>query len=203
MERSMIKEPVEMWRPVVGHEGKYEVSDQGRVRSLDCILTYVRRDQYSGRDLMIRRVHSGRMLRPGPSKSGHLSVVLGRKEGSRLIHHLVLEAFVGPCPDKHEGCHGNDVPDDNRLDNLRWGTRSDNIKDAIKNGGKCVGERSWQAKLTSADVQAIRAKFADRSNVGVGHYDRSLPSMAAEARARGVSETTVRNIARGESRRHG
>ena len=46
----------------------------------------------------------------------------------------VLEAFVGPCPPGLEACHGNDVADDNRLENLRWDTRTENQLDRVRNG---------------------------------------------------------------------
>lgn len=68
----------EVWKPVVGYENSYEVSDLGRVRSIDRICPYQRRDQYSGRILSIARVRKGVLLRPGVSESGHLIVVLGR-----------------------------------------------------------------------------------------------------------------------------
>lgn len=123
----------EIWKPVVGYEGIYEVSDHGRVRSLDRIQVYSRIDQYSGRELTVHRLHRGRMLRPGRMTAGHLSVALG-KGNSVCVHVLVLEAFVGPCPPGHESLHRDDVPSNNVLDNLRWGTRSDNIRDAIRNG---------------------------------------------------------------------
>lgn len=131
---------VERWLPIVGFEGLYEVSDQGRVRGLDRKLLYERRDQYSGRMLMVERRRKGQVLRPGRKPSGHVSVSLGRGQ-SRDVHVLVLEAFVGPCPDKHEALHSNDIPDDNRLTNLRWGTRSENIYDAIRNGRRTYKTR--------------------------------------------------------------
>ncbi len=123
----------EIWKPVVSYEGQYEVSDRGRVRSLDRVQTYTRTDQYSGRDLIIVRRHRGKMLRPGRMTGGHLSVALG-KGNSVCVHVMVLEAFIGPCPSGHESLHRDDVPANNSLDNLRWGTRSDNMHDAIRNG---------------------------------------------------------------------
>ena len=151
----------ERWLPVVGFEGRYEVSDLGRVRSVDRAEIYVRRDQYSGRDLVVKRTLKGRMLRPGPNDSGHLTVAIG-KGNSRLVHQLVLEAFVGPCPPRHECRHANDVPDQNTLENLCWGTRSDNLHDAVRNGKKQVGEKHHKAKLTEDQVLAIRQASGTR-----------------------------------------
>ena len=107
---------MEIWKLVPGYDGKYEVSDQGQIRS------YKRRPE-------------GRILRPGRMPSGHLSVALGRKN-SQCVHKLVLLAFVGAAPDKHECLHMNGNPADNRLSNLRWGTRSENMKDAYAHGAR-------------------------------------------------------------------
>lgn len=152
----------ERWLPVVGFEGRYEVSDLGRVRSLDRMETYTRIDQYSGRNLIITRRHAGRMLRPGHKQSGHVSVALGREHGSVDVHILVLEAFIGSCPTGKECCHENDVADDNRLENLSWGTRSKNLHDAVRNGKKSIGEKHHKAKLTEVQVLAIRQASGPR-----------------------------------------
>ena len=71
---------------------------------------------------------------------GHLSVALGRGN-SRCVHELVLLAFVGAKPPKHECRHLNGDPADNRLENLAWGTRSENIKDAVAHGTWMTPER--------------------------------------------------------------
>lgn len=120
---------VETWKPVVGFEGCYEISSAGRVRSLDRQATEIRR----GKPCV--RTFKGKLLSPGVMASGHLFVMLGRGNG-RLVHHLVLEAFIGPRPDGLECLHDNDIPDDNWFQNLRWGTRAENIEDAFRNGGR-------------------------------------------------------------------
>lgn len=131
----------ERWLPVVGFEAMYEVSDLGRVRSLDRVLPYERADQYSGRVLSVQRKRKGQLLRPGRKPSGHVSVALGRGR-SMDVHVLVLTAFVGQCPEGQEALHENDIPGDNRLANLRWGTRSENIHDAIRNGRRTYHRRA-------------------------------------------------------------
>lgn len=117
----------EQWRPVVGYEDHYEVSDQGRVRSLDRIV------QRRGCAPFTKQ---GKLLTPSPSKTGHMRVAL-TKDGNlkfQYVHRLVLAAFTGPCPDGMEACHWNDNPADNRLANLRWATRSGNMYDRTRNG---------------------------------------------------------------------
>ncbi|MBM4587599.1 hypothetical protein GS507_05245 [Rhodococcus hoagii] len=113
----------ESWRPVPGYEGSYEVSNHGQVRGLD---------RYGSDG---RRV-AGRVLTPGRHhRDRHLQVNLCKDGVARttLLHRLVLEAFVGPCPDGSVACHWDDDPDNNHVDNLRWGTLEDNARDAVRN----------------------------------------------------------------------
>ena len=125
----------ELWKAIPGYECRYEVSDQGRVRSLDRDVVCIGKIKgaYTSRK-------KGRVLRPGASNFGHLSVVLGRRN-TRMVHELVLAAFVGPRPANRECCHNNGVPTDNRLTNLRWGTRRENISDSVRHGNWLTPER--------------------------------------------------------------
>jgi NUMOD4 motif-containing protein/HNH endonuclease len=125
----------EQWRPVVGFPD-YEVSDHGRVRSVDRIKLYTQRSK-SGRAYTVERKHHGRLLRAGTMKSGHQIVILGRGN-PRCVHALVLEAFVGLAPTGTECCHWDDDPANNRLSNLRWDTRASNLADYKRNHGRHV-----------------------------------------------------------------
>jgi len=92
----------------------------------------------------------------------HFAINIGRRQAAKrvFIHRLMLEAFVGPPPTVKSVCrHINDVPDDNRLENLAWGTSADNAQDAIKNGRRPVNENHQHAKLSNADVLSIRARY--------------------------------------------
>jgi hypothetical protein len=145
---------VENWRAVPAYKGLYEVSDLGRVRSLPRTTV-----QPNG-GVFVRAM---RILQPGRWQSGHLFVILS-KEGKRErfgVHRLVLLAFVGPCPPGQEGLHGPDHnPANNRLANLRWGTRRENWQDAVDIGSRVggqVGLLNVNAKLTAEQVREIRA----------------------------------------------
>ena len=124
---------MEEWRPVVGYEGRYEVSDQGRIRSLDRVETL--RSRWGG--TFTRRVR-GRMMRlMAHPQSGRPCVGTRgpNKDKSKdyiLIHRAVLEAFVGPGEGRY-ALHWDDDPHHNTLDNLRWGTPSDNAFDRERN----------------------------------------------------------------------
>jgi hypothetical protein len=78
-----------------------------------------------------------------------------------LVHRLVLEAFVGSCPDSFECCHKDGNPLNNRLENLRWGSRSENRLDAVNHGTNNFlrGELNVKAKLTWEEVRLIRRLY--------------------------------------------
>lgn len=73
----------------------------------------------------------------------------------KFIHRLVLEVFVGFCPKGMECCHNNGNKQDNRLENLRWDTRSNNAKDAVRHGTYIRGEKHYFSKLTEQNVRMI------------------------------------------------
>ena len=118
----------ERWLPVVGYEGLYEVSDMGRVRSL-------RRVTRDGQQI------KGRILKERLLPTGRPKVSLCR-DGSTVDaypYRLALEAFVGACPDGMEALHYDDDPNNNSISNLRWGTRTDNMRDMARNGNGNAG----------------------------------------------------------------
>ena len=113
---------IESFKDIPGWGGRYRVSDQGAVVSIRWVES--------------RQEYTQRALCPRPVPSGHLRVALCR-DGvcqDRSIHSLVLESFVGPRPEGAVVCHWNDIPSDNRLENLRWGTPTDNLNDCVRNG---------------------------------------------------------------------
>ena len=100
-----------------------------------------------------------RPLKQNPAnKHGHLKVSLCRNgdQVTRLVHHLVLEAFVGPRPEGTEACHDPDRdPSNNRLSNLRWDTPKANGQDRVRHGTQARGEVGGSAKLTREIVEQI------------------------------------------------
>lgn len=124
----------EEWRPIVGYDGLYEVSSHGRVRSVDRWVETPNR--WGG----ITRYHKpGRVLAQKRKKQRlHAYAVVnlssGGVVGTSAVHRLVLEAFVGPCPDGMETRHRDGNLFDNRLSNLKWGTPSENARDRVTHG---------------------------------------------------------------------
>jgi hypothetical protein len=149
----------ERWLPVPieGCEGYYEVSDLGRARSLD------HRAQWRGQGWYVKR---GRILKATPTTRGYLHVTVSsfrdgkRKHLTPLIHRLVLEAFVGPCPEGQEARHGPGGQLDNRLVNLCYGTKVQNAQDKRRDGTYVEGTISVNAKLTEDIVRECRSRYA-------------------------------------------
>lgn len=135
----------EEWRSISGYEGYYEISNMGRVRSLDRI-SY-------GRSL------TGRLLRPGRTSGGHRSVGLSRDGVATqyYVHQLVAAAYIGPRPVGYDICHNDNDPDNNRVQNLRYDTRAGNFADKIANG---TANPTGYRNLKPDEVRLIRAGLA-------------------------------------------
>lgn len=93
---------IEVWKPVIGYEGRYEVSNYGRVKSLDYMHT--------GKEKLLRTYNDG---------DNHLYVVLNSKSHKKSqVYRLTYEAFIGPIPNGYFVHHINDNPLDNHISNL-------------------------------------------------------------------------------------
>jgi hypothetical protein len=106
-----------------------------------------------------RRKGSWKPMKPILKKHGYMQVVLSRgdEQHTRLVHRLVLEAFVGPAPSEHECCHDDGNRTNNAISNLRWDTRKNNQSDIERHGTRNAprGERSGSAKLTEEQVREV------------------------------------------------
>ena len=119
----------EIWKDVFGFEGLYQVSNLGKVRSLDMLVNY-------GIGIGLRK---GRVLKPKKNNGGYLQVVLC-KEGKPtcfLVHRLVWEAFNGKIPEGMQINHIDEDKSNNRLENLNLMTPKENT-----NWGTAIERRS-------------------------------------------------------------
>lgn len=99
--------------------------------------------------------------------SNHASVCLRQNNKSKYlyVHRLVLETFIGPCPEEMECCHNDGNPQNNKLVNLRWDTPTNNNRDKIKHGTNVSlkGECSLRSKLNELQVRIIRRCYDNTS----------------------------------------
>ena len=169
----------------------------GRIRSVGRVIR--RSDGGHGTTVRLR----GRVLRPAPDASGHLRVALCPGDGrqhTKKVHRLVLEAFVGPCPDGMECCHANGDPADNRLANLRWDTPASNTQDRIRHGvhnmsrrGECAWghllappnlasrERGWRQCLACVRARGARHRRGESLAWFVADANRRYAEIMAGA----------------------
>ncbi|MBA3484450.1 MAG: HNH endonuclease [Pirellulales bacterium] len=138
------------YRPIAGFPG-YRVGDDGTVWS-----EWRRKGQGRGHAPLLYQSGFWHELKSF-DKYGRPVVSLGRGN-RRYVARLVLEAFVGPCPEGMESCHFPDSTSANcRLDNLRWGTSVENTDDQRKHCTLIGGEQHGMAKLTNPEVEQIRS----------------------------------------------
>ena len=135
---------LEYWKPVVGWEDFYQVSNTGRIISIrNSINTWF-----------------GREMKGVPNqKSGRPYVTLwdGKRRVSAKVHNVVSAAFHGPRPTGYDVNHKNGCVRKNWVSNLEYITPEENRAHALANGLCPRGERNGASKLREADIVAIRA----------------------------------------------
>lgn len=131
--------PGEVWKPMIGFEDRYEISNMGRVWS-------------------IKRPHpavkTGKIVAGRSDAHGYVKVLIDRK--SHAVHRLVLKTFTGPPAEGQQAAHRNGDPSDNRLANLRWATRLENAADKKLHGTQPCGTTHRAATLTAEQVAELR-----------------------------------------------
>lgn len=142
----------EEWRPVPCYEGLYEVSDRGRVRSLDRIAIHT--NQYGE----YRKQLYGKQLNPVIHHTGYSVVSLCRdgEQISKRVHVLVAEAFLGKAPANMQTMHLDGDKENNKLSNLRYGTPLENNSARVAHGKSLVGIKNHKAKLVDENILEIR-----------------------------------------------
>lgn len=114
----------EEWKPVTGYEGLYEVSNQGRVRSLPKKVRRPHTRPYTTKLYVLK----GRV----GNKHGHIHVILTDHNGkarNHWVHRLVALEWCDRLPGQDYVLHGPEGPAVNRADHLRWGTHAENDAD--------------------------------------------------------------------------
>lgn len=126
----------EIWKPVVGFEKKYEVSNLGTVR----------------------KITTKRCLKQSNETFGKSRVCLcfdGIRK-MKTVSNIVIESFIGNIPNGKEVCHNNGNAQDNRLANLRIDTHVNNIKDKFKHGTIARGERHGMNKFKQCEIDEVK-----------------------------------------------
>ena len=138
------------WLDIPGWETRYEVSENGDVRSKDMVVGA------KGGKTAIRK---GRVLAPVRKSNGYLAVTLtdGINRPQIGVHRLVARAFLGECPIGLHVLHGDGNKTNNHYSNLRYGTPAENVEDTRLHGRRKYGVQITNAKLDDDAVRHIRS----------------------------------------------
>ena len=168
---------MEVWKPISGYEGFYEVSNLGRIRSLERIV-----ECSDGRKRKIK----DRTLK-GSSYSGGYSGVTLHKDGCAKfvnIHRIVAEAFVPNPLEKEEVNHKDENPSNNHASNLEWVTHKENLN---------YGTRQERARKAIVEAQGRAVRQLSIDGELVAEYE----SLSAACNATGTHVSNITKCAKG------
>jgi hypothetical protein len=140
---------VEVWKPIKNYEDLYEVSNYGRIKRTTFINNQVTKQQE-------------KILKPQKHNKGYLTITLTKngKQKQKLLHRLVAETFIENPMNKKEVNHINGIKTDNRVENLEWVTKEENMQHAFKILGK---KAQATGKFGKDNPKAIKVKMIDKN----------------------------------------
>ena len=165
----------EIWKDIPGYENIYQISNLGRIKSLDRIIICKNK----------KNIKRGKILKVEIVNNGYERIQLHKNNKCKRykMHRLVAQAFISNPEKKPYVNHKNGIKNDNRVINLEWCTQSENILHAYKTGLRrsLKGENHGRALLTRKDVLNIRyilknkeitsIEIAKRYNISVKAID--------------------------------
>ena len=174
----------EIWKDVEGCEGKYQISNLGRFRSLD---RYVYQKTCGGKT--VRHIYKGKIIKGFVQNTGYLMVTI--KGEKRLIHRLVAENFIKKIVDKDFVNHKNGIKLDNRVENLEWVTPKENVQHAIRTG--LMQDRRIQAMNNKNRSKKI-AQYDLNHNFIKYHIDSVEAEKELKSKGIKVSARNIRQV---------
>lgn len=176
----MSGEEVEEWAPIPGREATHEISSFGRLRS----LTYGFR--YGSKRRAEPKILAGRL-----NNTGYLRIAFCNPAKDELVHRLVLLAFRGaPDDPRADGSHLDGNSTNNRLSNLIWESRRENLARKVAHGTQTRGETSPTAKLSTVEAIDIARRYENGE------------TQASIARQYNINPSSVSRIVTGRRWRH-
>lgn len=175
----------EIWKPVKNYEGFYEVSNFGKVRSLDRVFPTKKG---------VVKCTKGKVMNLTLKDNGYKTVMLsvGGESKRFHVHRLVSEAFIYNSSRKPIVNHKNGIKADNNVKNLEWVTHRENVEHALKNNLTPVGMQCKYSKLTDEKILAIKRLYRLNPNFSKIKIAKKLK----------ISDSTVHKIIRNKRWKH-
>lgn len=172
----------EIWKDIADYEGRYQVSNLGRVKS----LARIKYPHYLSKE---------KILSVRPKKHGYTKVYLFIENNmvDFYVHRLVAMAFIEPVDGKPHINHINGIRNDNRVENLEWCTRSENSKHSYIIG-IAKPKRWWLGKFNKTYCKKIAQYDLD------GNFIKEFPSTREANRQLGISYASIYYALKGERR---
>ena len=181
----------EIWKDVKGYEGMYMVSNLGRIRSLDRIIT-----QGAKNNSVARHPYKGRILKPIKQNIGYLTVTL---KGKIIhLHRLIAETFIPNPLAKPFINHKDGKKDNNTVDNLEWVTAKENSQHAWKTGLSYMTDAHREAARHSARKGAPKHWIPIEQYTKDGEYIQTFNSIREASQRTGANQTHISLCAKGK-----
>lgn len=187
-------EQKEIWKPVVGYEGLYEVSNFGRVRSLQ--RTIIQKDG-------IIITYKGRFKKIRINSYGYPCVTLCKNEKSKQysLHRILAKAFIPNPENKPEIDHINTNRADYRLENLRWVTHAENMRNPLSQQNIQSNSKTHEALRKSIKTKIERKRKTAPKRVYQfsidGEFIAEYESAREASKVTGLTAMTIAEVSRG------
>lgn len=156
----------EIWKDIAGYEGVYQVSNFGRIKTLAHWQVYANGDKHSYKE---------RIRTPGIGPTGYLSIRLGSRGREAGVHRFVAETFIPRVSGKNDVNHIDGDKSNNRVDNLEWVNRKENMKHCRKILKKEVGKAKTPILcIETGETFESLSRAATTKGINLGHLSESL-----------------------------
>lgn len=176
----------EVWKPIEGYEGLYEVSNLGRVRSFDRIII---RPHPRNASMSMKYLLKGRIMKQKVAWGGYMAVTLTQLDSIQetfFVHRLVAKAFIPNHDNKPEVNHKDETRTNNCADNLEWVTKAENMQWGTC--GERMGRKHWKAivQMTMDGKFVKRWDCAQHASEELGlHHSRLISVCRGKANSHG------------------
>ena len=187
----------EIWKDIEGYEGLYQVSNYGRVRSLD---RYVKQNHNT------KQLKKGKLIQPIKDCKGYLRLKLCKENTSKRvkIHRLVAQAFIPNPENKPQVNHIDGNKTNNRIQNLEWCTNSENQIHAYKMGlnkiteeqRRKISQRQKGRKVTEKEKRIKRENAKNKKKVKCINTGEIFKSIMDASRKTGIDSAAISKVCR-------